>query len=277
MTQHLAMIAATLVLALVPAAARAEEARPAEKGTFLGLLFGPLPKPGASADARTGPRSTSAPSSPTAAPKPVKSEGVVITYVLPGSPAAKAGLRRSDVLLQYDRVKVRDCEQLAVLIRDDKPDRKVKLLVVRDKRELAVDATLALGPALKLAPSFREGPRTSPPPGPDPVKTTVRSVTAATNMPGEPAGGAAIAPNSLGSVRIVATPLDSGKMKLTMAFYADGRLQQTLTCQGAADDLAKTVQKLPERERNLVRVALERLRTINQPPPLTTPRPAPSR
>jgi len=36
-----------------------------------------------------------------------------------------------------------------------------------------------------------------------------------------------------------------------------------------ATEIANVVQNLPERERNLVRIALQRLRTINSAPPTT--------
>jgi hypothetical protein len=270
MTRHLPVLAAALVLAaLLLGATGAQETRPAEKGTFLGLLFGPLPKPApvepadARFEARTG--GTSAPPGP-AGKSALKSDGVLITHVLPGSPAAKAGLRRNDILLRYDRVKVRDCEQLARLIRDDKPERKVKLLVQRDNRELAVDATLTLGPALKIASGPRKGDLAALTEATELLKRPPTATNTTANSWAKGRGpGVALAPDVLASVSVVATPLDAGKMKLTIAFYANGRLHQTLTCQGAADDLASTVQKLPERERNLVRAALQRLRTINQP------------
>jgi predicted metalloprotease with PDZ domain len=201
-----------LAVALLPAAVAAQA--PTDKGTYLGALFGP--------------RTTASPRS--------GAGGVLITHVLPGSPAATAGLRRQDVLLRYDRVPVRDCEHLANLIRDDRPDRKVALLVLRDHRELAVEATLTLGPALKLAPA-----------GSDPVEPPLPTAT-------QPA-----------AVSVWASPLEHGKLKLTIDFYVDGR-RQTVTCQGGAADIASTVQKLPERERDLVRIALARLRTINAPP-----------
>jgi hypothetical protein len=198
-----------LLFLAVPAWAGPTEERAAEKGTYLGLLFSPLP---ALTDART------------------LSQGVLITHILPDSPAAKAGLRRRDVVLKYDGTKIRDCEHLARLIRADKPKRKVRLLVQRGKKELTVEATLTLGPALKVAPA-------------EPAK----GGTAHVSPPG---------------VSVLATPLDRGKMKLTIEYYATGRLH-TVTCEGAAAEIASAVQKLPERERNLVRVALQRLRRLN--------------
>ncbi len=181
-----------------------DEVRNDEKGTFLGALFG------------KGPR------------------GAVITHVLPDSPAARASLCRHDVVLEYDRRTVRDANHLARLIRTDKPDRKVRLLVLRGTRRHSVDITLALGPALKLA-------ETLPPPATEPA---------------EPKRGKAV------SVR--ATPLNSGKVKWTIEYSAPSG-KKVVTCEGAAAELSRTLQKLPERERQLVRIALERLRALDRP------------
>src|SRR5436309_2006447 len=117
MNHHLPKFAAALLLALLPVhAGWGQEVRPAEKGTFLGLLFGPR----SSTESTTYLRAEMVPVVPRSSPPPAKlapgNTGVVVTHVLPGSPAARAGLRRNDVVLAYDKVKVRDCEQLARLI-----------------------------------------------------------------------------------------------------------------------------------------------------------------
>ncbi len=266
MKYPLLTLVGALALGLLPLrAGLAQEPPAADKGTFLGLLFSPL-TPAPTSGSGTEKLALDYKITPSVKVAPTEAAGVLITHVLPGSPAARAGLRRHDVLLGYDRARVRDCEQLALLIRDDKPERKVKLLIARDKREMTVEATLALGPALRIAPSYR-------PTKPGVGKTGPGGITD-TNAPGTARGPLRPASTSLASVSIVATPLDGGKMKLTMEFYADGRLQQTVTCQGAAGDLATTVQKLPERERNLVRVALQRLRTLSNqtgPPAMGPP------
>jgi membrane-associated protease RseP (regulator of RpoE activity) len=203
------LVAALLALLPVPALAQTTEARKEEKGTFLGALFAPA--------------NGTSPAAP----------GAVVTFVLPGSPAALAGLRRNDHVVRYDGTKVRDSAHLARLIHDDRPGRKVKLAVLRDRGERALEATLVLGPALKLAnttPLVVAKPPTPPP----------------------------------GGVCVYAIPLDGGKVKLTVEYVADGRPQR-LTCQGAARDIDSAVRKLPERERGLVLVALRRLRDLNLP------------
>jgi hypothetical protein len=195
----------------LPAWAGPAEKPSADKGTYLGLLFRPMPHV-------TG--------------------GVLVTHILPDSPAARAGLRRRDVVLKYAGKKIRDCEHLAALIRADKPKRKVRLLILRDKKEMTVDATLTLGPALKVATEHGKATPNASPAG----------------------------------VSVLATPLGRGKMKLTIEYYATGRLR-TVTCEGAAAEIDRTVQKLPERERALVRSALRRLRSLNTEKKSTEPPP----
>jgi hypothetical protein len=206
----------TLIAFLAAAALLSDPApvRADETGTYLGLLVRPPVEM----------NNTARPVAPAPA-------GVRVTHVLPDSPAAKAGLRANDLVLAYGKAKVRDCEHLARLIRADKPDRKVRLLVLRDKKELTLEATLALGPVLK---------------------TPARG----------PAGKPVADGTKVGGVSVFATPLENGKMNLKIEYYKTGRLQ-TVTCNGAAAEIANAVRKLPERERNLVRIALQRLRALN--------------
>ena len=194
-----------LIAASLPARA-ADDVRHDEKGTYLGVLFGP--------------RSATLP-------------GVVITHVLPGSPAEKAQVRIGDVLVRYDQTTIRDAEHLAQLIRADKPDRKIALVVQREQRLRLTDVTLALGPALKLSPGKQAS---------DPRATT-------------------------SAVTVYAAPIEGGKMRLTIEYQPVGGKKKTVTCEGAGSDLADAVKKLPQRERNLVRIAIQRLNTLNEPMP----------
>jgi hypothetical protein len=175
--------------------------------------------------------------------------GVQVTHVLPDSPAARADLHRRDILLKYNQVPIRDCEHLARLIQADRPESKVKLLLRRGQREETVEVTLGLGPALRIAP---KGARDDGLP---------RGIA-------KPAGPPAVS--------VAATPLEQGRMKVTIEYYQEGtgRLR-TVTCQGGNPEIDSAVSKLPERERNLVRVALERIRELNSrkaPDARTTPR-----
>ncbi len=209
-----------LWLLLAPAGLPADPLRTEEKGTFLGALFSPVPE--ALYDQL---------------PNLPRNQGVLVTHILPDSPAAQAELRRHDVLYQYDDTKIRDCEHFVGLIRDDRPGRSVKLLLLRGGREKAIQVVLAEGPVLKIAREGRAGPRDQPETPPKASKP---------------------------SVSVAATPLEDGKMKVTIAYYHNdtGRLH-TVTCQGATSEIDGEVRKLPERERNLVQAALERIRAFN--------------
>jgi membrane-associated protease RseP (regulator of RpoE activity) len=105
-----------------------------EKGTYLGVLFSAVPQPVYAQ-----------------VPDSFRDRGILVNFVLPDSPAAKAGLKRYDILLRYDDNELKDCDQFADLIRNDSPGRGVKLTFLRGGAEHTVQAKLDLGPALKVA------------------------------------------------------------------------------------------------------------------------------
>jgi hypothetical protein len=151
------------------------------------------------------------------------------------------------LVLGFNSTKVKDTDHLAQLIRAGKPDQKVKLQLKRGKEDKTVEATLTVGSALIL-------------------------------IRGQKESGQAAAADKAGTanfaVSVISTPLDKGKNKLTIEYYVQGR-PQTVSCQDMPADIAKAVQKLPESERNMVRIALQRLRVLNsekQSPPATKPR-----
>jgi hypothetical protein len=212
-----------LLLAVAPAPGQAPPAD--DKGTYLGVLFSPVSE--ALYDQL---------------PQVPRNQGVLVTHVLPDSPAAKAELHRHDILLRYNDVAITDCEHFARLIQADKPDRKVKLLLLREGREKTLEVTLGLGPVLQIAQESPATPRTSP----DLPKGVAK-------LGGPP------------SVSVAATPLEHGKMKVIVEYYHEGtgRLR-TVTCEGAASEIDSEIQKrLPEREFNLAKVALQRIRDLN--------------
>lgn len=69
--------------------------------------------------------------------------GVEITRVEDESPAAKAGLKKEDVVLEYNGQRVEGTEQFVRYVRETPPGREVKLQVVRGGQSLVVTATLA--------------------------------------------------------------------------------------------------------------------------------------
>jgi hypothetical protein len=224
MTRYLLALFAALILAAPLARSQQRDPVPAEeKGTYLGVLISPVPE--VLYDQL---------------PELPRDQGVVITHVLPDSPAARADLRRHDILLAYNDDKIRDCEHFARLTRADKPDNKVKLELLRGGRKQRVEVTLALGPVLKIAQSNRAAPRDNP------------EVARGTAKGGGPP-----------SVSVAATPLDGGKMKLTIEYYQEGtgRLK-TVTCEGSPAEIDTEVQKLPARVQSLANLALARIRKL---------------
>lgn len=67
-------------------------------------------------------------------------EGAIIVQVIPGSPAEKAGLQRGDIIVQFDRSKIKSMEDLVSQVRKREPGDKVKIVYYRDgeKREVEV-------------------------------------------------------------------------------------------------------------------------------------------
>jgi Do/DeqQ family serine protease len=69
-------------------------------------------------------------------------QGVVITDVKPDSPAAKAGLKRSDVILALNDKAVESLEDLRLLISETAPGTEVAIKFVRDAKEQTINVTL---------------------------------------------------------------------------------------------------------------------------------------
>jgi hypothetical protein len=222
-TRCLASLALLLTLGTAPGWSQKEgTARPQteDRGTYLGVLFAPVPEVVYDQ-----------------LPQLPREQGVVVSHVLPDSPAAKAGLRRNDILLLYGDEKVRDCEQFARLIRDDKPERKVRLTYLRGGKEATADATLALGPVLRIA---QKG--------------------AGSNSDDQPRGTAKAAADPA-AVNIAATPLGGNSMKVTIEYYDGntGRIR-SFPCSGTPEEIDSQILKLPGDVQKLVKVALRRLR-----------------
>ena len=202
-----------LLALTLPGQTRSQSA-PEDKGTFLGVLFCPLPE--ALLDHL---------------PQLPRTGGVLVTHVLPDSPAARAGLRRHDILLQYDGDKIHDGDHLARLIRASKDGQQVELLLVRAGKEIRVAVKLGLGPVLKIASETRKTP-----PG--------------MAKPGGPA-----------AVSVTAVPMDGNRMKVTFE-YSDAGKFRTLTCAGSVGEIDTQVERLPQRVQTLARVAVNRLRQL---------------
>lgn len=76
-----------------------------------------------------------------------KGRGVVVEHVMKESPAAKAGLKKHDILIHYDEQDLYSPEQLVKLVRNDQPGREVSLGYVRAGKLNEVKVRLGEVPA----------------------------------------------------------------------------------------------------------------------------------
>jgi hypothetical protein len=91
-----------------------------------------------------------------------KEQGVLVLQVAPASPAAKAGLRQHDVLVQCDDQRLYSPEQLIKLIRDCAAGQQVTLNYVRDGKTGTAKATLGDQPPMFQQEGQQEFPRFRP-------------------------------------------------------------------------------------------------------------------
>jgi serine protease Do len=71
-----------------------------------------------------------------------ETRGVLVNTVAESGPAAKAGIRRGDVIVAFDGKPVTDGNTLRNQIAGTAPGTQVKLTIMRDKREQEVPVTL---------------------------------------------------------------------------------------------------------------------------------------
>lgn len=75
------------------------------------------------------------------------SDGVLVQGVTAGSPADKAGIARGDVITDVDEVHVRRTRDLIDYVSDQRPGTKLRLKVIRDRKDRAVTVTAGERPA----------------------------------------------------------------------------------------------------------------------------------
>lgn len=71
------------------------------------------------------------------------SEGVMVTQVLEGAPAEKAGIKDGDIILAVNKIKVRNTSALVKQISNAAIGKPVSLQIIRDKKNLDVLVTVA--------------------------------------------------------------------------------------------------------------------------------------
>jgi serine protease Do len=81
--------------------------------------------------------------------------GAVIDEVTGESPAAKAGFKAGDVVVEFDGERVRSARQLTRLVRETPAGRQVRTTVTRDGRRVELQVTPEAGPGARLSRDLR--------------------------------------------------------------------------------------------------------------------------
>jgi serine protease Do len=118
--------------------------------------------------------------------------GALVAEVAPDGPAAKAGLRSSDVILSVGPTEIPDSHELPRVVASHKPGSKVSVKVWRDRREHSIDVTLdelKEDPAVERTAPSREGPGTATPSLGASIADGPAGPTVARVQPGSPAEG----------------------------------------------------------------------------------------
>ena len=79
-----------------------------------------------------------------------ETKGALVAAVQPDSPAAKAGVRPGDVIVEYNGEEVTRLKDLPRLVAETKADAKVRIKVWRDGKERALKAVIAAMPSDEL-------------------------------------------------------------------------------------------------------------------------------
>jgi len=75
-----------------------------------------------------------------------EAKGALVSDVIPGSPADKVGIKRGDVIIEFDGKKVESWRQLPIMVSLSPVNKKAKLKIIRDGKELEVEVVLAKMP-----------------------------------------------------------------------------------------------------------------------------------
>jgi serine protease Do len=74
-------------------------------------------------------------------------EGVLVVNVLKGGPAERAGIKNSDVIVEFDSRKIRDTKDLLKVVGQASVGGKASVVVMRDKKTQALEVTIGRRPA----------------------------------------------------------------------------------------------------------------------------------
>jgi len=72
-----------------------------------------------------------------------QSRGALVTTVMENSPAAEAGVKTGDVIVEYNGNKITESDQLPILVARTEIGKTVKMTVLRDKKEIPINVKIA--------------------------------------------------------------------------------------------------------------------------------------
>ncbi len=78
-----------------------------------------------------------------------KNRGAIITYVQPGSPAARAGLKRFDIIVNFKGQEINTAPELLRILRNSQIGEEVNITYIRGKSTFTTTAKLATSPPPK--------------------------------------------------------------------------------------------------------------------------------
>ncbi len=145
------------------------------------------------------------------------SKEAVVSEVIPGTPAAKAGLKSGDVLLSVGDTKTPTREKFTAAIQAKKPGTRVKIMLRREKRELVVVVKLGDRPAnigagsvvAEQAPPRKPARNSEPPRPPKPTRSS-KPTRSAPAVEVAPRGQDTVASNQKGYLGISVREGDKG-------------------------------------------------------------------
>jgi len=90
-------------------------------------------------------------------------EGVLISDVVPNSPAAKAGLQKGDIITKFNGEKITEGKELQKKVKNTPTGEKINLTIIRNKKEIEVTLELGEKPSSEVSATQDEIEKTEIP------------------------------------------------------------------------------------------------------------------
>ena len=71
-----------------------------------------------------------------------KSKGALVSQVVEGGPADRAGVKVGDLIVEYNGKKISDANELPILMARTAPQEKIPIKMLRDKKETSFTITI---------------------------------------------------------------------------------------------------------------------------------------